>query len=164
MSIWFRKIITRELQEWHKQQVSKYKTLTVAPTVQAEAIDERLPSLPPPPVPSEGEEQRDSMITSALPSSEDSRTICSSSFIVTGEPSLVSSVMARSLSITHTNDDPITPDRSRFELHWSFVFCFALKRSQVRCSISSTEVWNRVLTCAVGCRVWQATHETIPSS
>lgn len=43
-------------------------------------------------------------------------------------------------------------------------FCFALKRSSVRCSIFTTEEGARMSMCVVDCRVWQATHETIPSS
>ena len=139
----------------------------MAPTVQAEAIDERLPSLPPPPpsVSSDREEQGDTMIASALPSSEDSRTICSSSFIVTGEASLVPSVMARSLSITHTNDDPIIPDRSRFEHDSNFVFLFCVEEifSQMF-DLHRRGMSSYVNVCVVDCRVWQATHETIPSS
>jgi len=40
----FRKLITRELQEWHKQQVSKYKTLPSVSTTDSQITNERIPS------------------------------------------------------------------------------------------------------------------------
>jgi hypothetical protein len=53
------------------------------------------------------------MIASVLPSSENSRTICSSSFIVTEEPIIIPTVMTTSLLITKTNDNSIHQDHSR---------------------------------------------------
>jgi hypothetical protein len=112
----FSKLITRELQEWHKQQVSKYKNLV---TVSTETTNERIPS----PLNQE-EQENDMMIASALPSSEASRAICSSSFIVTEEPIIIPTVMATSLSITNTNDNTMNQNNSRLE------FLFFLIRSR----------------------------------
>ncbi len=103
----FRKLITRELQEWHKQQVSKYKTLPTVSTNDSQLTNERVPT------PISHSEETDNMIASVLPlSSEDSRTICSSSFIVTEEPIILPTVIAASLSIT--NDNSIHQDNPRF--------------------------------------------------
>ncbi len=104
-------MITRELQEWHKQQVSKYKNLTTVSPDETETTNERVPS------PILHQEETDMMITSALPSSsDDSRTICSSSFIVTEEPITIPAAMSTSLSINTTNENSIYYDNSRFVL------------------------------------------------
>jgi hypothetical protein len=104
----FRKLITRELQEWHKQQVSKYKTLPTVSTIDPQINNERIPS------PILHQEESDMIIASVLPSSEDSRAICSSSFIVTEEPILIPTVMSTSLSIT--NDNSIHQDNPRLDI------------------------------------------------
>jgi len=99
------KLITRELQEWHKQQVSKYKTLPTVSTIDSQTTNERIPS------PIIQQEESNLMLASVLPSSEDSRTICSSSFIVTEEPIIIQTVMPTSLSLT--NDNSIHRDNPR---------------------------------------------------
>ncbi len=101
----FSKLITRELQEWHKQQVSKYKTLPTVSTIDFQTTNERIPS------PVIHQEESDIMLSNVLPSSEDSRTICSSSFIVTEEPIIIQTVMSTSLSLT--NDNSIHQDNPR---------------------------------------------------
>jgi hypothetical protein len=53
------------------------------------------------------------MIASLLPSSESSRTICSSSFIVNEEPIIIPPVMSKSLILTNMNDNSIQQDNSR---------------------------------------------------
>lgn len=100
-----RKLITRELQEWHKQQVSKYKSLPVvtssstpSPLVtvetenepEIEAVEEHLLPATTSPCSIPIEQTPETMIISALLpaplANEDSRTLCSSSFIITDEP------------------------------------------------------------------------------
>jgi len=142
----FRTLITRELQEWHKQQVSKYKNLTTSSTIESETTNERIPS------PSFHQEETDSMIASVLPSSENSRTICSSSFIVTEEPIIIPTIMTTSLLITKTNDNSIHQDHSRLG-NESILFFYTLRKTKI----------NRQEFCAgmkvymVDNRVWQAT-------
>lgn len=100
----FSKLITRELQEWHQQQVSKYKTPS---NDSPPANNERLAS------PISHIEDTDDMIASILPlSSEDSRTICSSSFIVSDEPISLPTNIATFLPITSDNSNE--QERSRF--------------------------------------------------
>lgn len=110
--MYVRKLITRELQEWHKQQVSKYKTLPTVSTTEFQTTttttNERIPS---PILQQEEEEESEIVIESILPSSEDSRTICSSSFIVSEEPIILPAMMSTSLSIT--NDNSIHQDNPR---------------------------------------------------
>lgn len=102
----FRKLITRELQEWHQQQVSKYKSL---PKENSQTTTERIPT------PVSQIEENESMIASILPSlSEDSRTICSSSFLMTEEPITLPAIIATSLSIN--NENPIDQEKSRLDL------------------------------------------------
>jgi hypothetical protein len=113
----FRKIITRELQEWHKQQVFKYKTVPDTHSIQSEAINERAQS------PSQtlttsstDETTRDTMIVSELPSSDDLRTLCSSAFIVNNEVNMIPSSVARSVSISYANDNLIHAENARLEV------------------------------------------------
>ncbi|CAF0995991.1 unnamed protein product [Adineta steineri] len=94
-----RKLITRELQEWHKQQVSKYKNLPTEP----QTTNERIPS------PVIDQQETDTMISSILPSNENSRLIGSSSFLVNEEPT----IMTTSLSMTNTNDISVYQDIPR---------------------------------------------------
>jgi hypothetical protein len=106
LSFNFSKLITRELQEWHKQQVSKYKTSPTVSTNDSQINNDRIPS------PISHSEESDNMIASVLPlSSDDSRTICSSSFIMTEEPIILPKVIAESLSIT--DDNSIHQDNPR---------------------------------------------------
>jgi hypothetical protein len=124
----FSKLITRELQEWHKQQVSKYKNLTTVSTIETEIPNERIPS------PTLHQEETDMMITSVIPSStssDDSRTICSSSFIVTEEPIIIPIVMSTSLSINTTNENPIYQDNSRFVLEYIFCCFLYLRKTTI---------------------------------
>ena len=87
----FRKLITRELQEWHKQQVSKYKHLTT----ESQTINPRTPP------PTSQSQETDSMLASILPPVENARLTCSSSsFIVAEQPP----VMSTSMSMPNTND------------------------------------------------------------
>lgn len=114
-----RKLITRELQEWHKQQVSKYKIFPTVSTIDSQTINERIPS------PILNQEETDIMIASILPpSSEDLRTICSSSFIVTEEPIIIPAVLATSLSIT--NENSIHQDHPRLVREEIFFFLLLL--------------------------------------
>ena len=97
-------MITHELQQWHKQQVSKYKNLTEEVS---KITNEQIS------IPTVRSEETGTMIASAaLPSNENSRTICSSSFIVTDE-SIIPKAMAQSLTITDTNDGSNHRDKSR---------------------------------------------------
>lgn len=58
-------------------------------------------------------EDTDDMIASILPlSSEDSRTICSSAFIMSDEPIILPTIITASLPITSENS--IEQERSRF--------------------------------------------------
>ena len=86
----FRKLITRELQEWHKQQVSKYKNLAT----ESQTINPR------PSSPTSQPQETDNMLASILPPVENARLICSSSFIVAEQPP----VMSTSMSMPNTND------------------------------------------------------------
>ncbi|CAF4528584.1 unnamed protein product [Rotaria sp. Silwood1] len=102
-----RKLITRELQEWHKQQVSKYKNLTIAPRKNSEITNESISSS------TLHDNETENMITSILPSIEDSRTIGTSSFIVTEEPIIITTILSTSQSITNTNDNSTQRNNSR---------------------------------------------------
>lgn len=103
-TFFFSKLITRELQEWHQQQVSKYKTPS---NDSSQANNERLAS------PISHIEDTDDMIASIFPlSSEDSRTICSSSFIMSDEPISLPTNIATFLPITSDNSNE--QERSRF--------------------------------------------------
>lgn len=57
--------------------------------------------------------ENDNINASALPPAEDSRTIGSSSFIVTEEPIISPTIMSTSLSINNTNDNSIHRNNSR---------------------------------------------------
>jgi len=123
-----RKLITRELQEWHKQQVSKYKILPVVtpPTpsppvtveteteTEIEAVEEHLLpatisscSIP-------IEQTPETMIISALlpapQATEDSRTLCSSSFIVIDEPIENSRIHESAFMMTLPRSQTVTID------------------------------------------------------
>jgi hypothetical protein len=102
-------LITRELQEWHEQQVSKYKKLAMPP----ESIDERVPASVP--LHREEEEEEEMAITSTRPESEDTtvKTTCASSFIVTEEPTTMPPSIATSLSLIKTNNS-MDQDDSRY--------------------------------------------------
>ncbi|CAF3915427.1 unnamed protein product [Rotaria sp. Silwood2] len=119
-----RKLITRELQEWHKQQVSKYKNLTTTPPRKnSETTNESISSS------TLHHNETENMITSILPSIEDSRTIgTTSSFIVTEEPIIIPTVISTSQSIIKTNDNSTHRNNSR--LHESS-FMVTLPRKPV---------------------------------
>ncbi|CAF1361804.1 unnamed protein product [Adineta ricciae] len=110
-----RKLITRELQEWHKQQVSKYKNLTT----ESQTINSR------PPSPTSQSQETDNMLASILPPVENARLICSSSsFIVAEHPP----VMSTSMSMPNTNDMSTQQDIPRMN---NSAFMVTLPRKSV---------------------------------
>lgn len=101
--------------------MSKYKnltTLTNSSIVQSEnnncEPDKKLSII------SKPEEQKESMVASALPSTEDSQPLSSSSFIITEEPIRHPTKMIKSLSISESNETKNNQNNSRL----NSVLCF----------------------------------------
>ncbi|CAF1234978.1 unnamed protein product [Rotaria magnacalcarata] len=132
-----RELITRELQQWHKQQVSKYKNLTTPSRRNSETTTECNSS------PILHNNEIDSIAAIALPSTEDSRTIVSSSFIVTEESIIVPPIMSTSLSITNTNDNAIHRNNSRLK---ESAFMVTLPRKPVTIDTRPTQTPPQTLT------------------